>query len=166
MGKRGPLPKPTTLKRLEGNRAHRPLPKFEPEPPIDVEIPSPPDHLTEIGKDVWNYVGKQLHVSGVLTTVDYHALEMYAVSYSTWRKMLAEVDEVGFVEEYYNPDGSVKYTAPKAQVGLALKYMAECARWAKVLGLGPAFRVGLIVDEAQKKLNVADPFAARICNAG
>ncbi len=164
MGRRGPLPKPTAQRKLEGNPRRRPLPTNEPTPPAAPTLPPAPAHLSQLAKDIWVAIGTPLHASDLLTLADYHALEMYVAAYAAWRQMLHEVDITGYVAEFTNDDGSPKYSAPTVQVSLMLKFSGECNRWAKVLGLGPAYRVGLTTNAAGKTEEVIDPFAARIAN--
>ena len=41
---------------------------------------------------------------------------------------------------------SLKYTQPTPQASLMLEYATGMSHWSKVLGLGPAYRVGLSAD--------------------
>ena len=45
MGYRGPIPKPTVIKRTEGNPGRRPLNRYEPQP--RTTLPRCPEHLDE-----------------------------------------------------------------------------------------------------------------------
>lgn len=164
MGRRGPLPKPTAQRKLEGNPRRRPLPTNEPTPAKARELPPPPDFLPLLAKQVWTIIGQPLFDADLLTLADYHALEQYVVAYASWRQMLFEIEAVGYVAEFVNDDGSPKYSAPTTQVSLSLKFSAECNRWAKVLGLGPAYRVGLTTNASGQPDEIQDPFAARIAN--
>jgi len=74
--------KPIALKLLEGNRGRYPLPEDNPEPePIEV-FPEPPDWLDLIARVEWDERGRELFVTGVLTTVDLPAFEFYCYLYS------------------------------------------------------------------------------------
>jgi phage terminase small subunit len=46
MGLRGPAPKPTAIKRLEGNPGKRKLNEMEPK--MTVGVPECPDHLDDV----------------------------------------------------------------------------------------------------------------------
>ena len=51
MGYRGPIPKPSAIKRTEGNPGKRPLNRYEPQP--RTTVPRCPEHLDERAKKEW-----------------------------------------------------------------------------------------------------------------
>ncbi len=68
----GPKPKPTELKKAEGNPGKRPLNQNEPTPP---EMPAlmaqtPPKHLTDVGQTKWLELAKLLGSQRILTVMD------------------------------------------------------------------------------------------------
>lgn len=63
MGRHGPPPKPTPLRVLEGNRAHRPLPD---EPKATPGPCEPPEHLSDAARLVWDTLADELEVKGLL----------------------------------------------------------------------------------------------------
>ena len=75
-------PKPTHLKLLQGNPGKRPLNTSEPKPPV--ELPPPPDHLSDVAKQEWQHMGEQLVKLGLLTTIDRSAFAAYCVVYARW----------------------------------------------------------------------------------
>jgi P27 family predicted phage terminase small subunit len=78
----GRRPKPTHLKLLQGNPGKRPLNADEPKPPV--ELPPPPDHLSELAKQEWKNMGEQLVKLGLLTTIDRAAFAAYCVVWARW----------------------------------------------------------------------------------
>jgi phage terminase small subunit len=72
MGQRGPAPKPTALRRLEGNLARRPLPENEPK--YQPGIPDRPRHLSRRGRRVWDELVDEMALTGMLCKVDGRAL--------------------------------------------------------------------------------------------
>lgn len=161
MGRRGPLPKPTALKKLEGNPGRRKLPVNEPQPSIADAIPPAPNYLPAIATAAWRFISAELHAVGLLTTIDEHALEQYCIAYDFWRQCLAKVQQAeSLCETFYGPDGQKKYSAPLVEVSLMLKYGGELNRWSKVLGLGPAYRVALTV--GNEPSDVDDPLGAKL----
>lgn len=72
MGQRGPAPKPTALKRLQGNPGKRALNESEPRPAAT--LPRCPSHLQGEARAEWRRVARALHESGLLTQVDRAAL--------------------------------------------------------------------------------------------
>ena len=61
MGLRGPAPKPTAIKRLEGNPGKRKL--NEAEPTLTVGVPECPDYLDEVAKREWGRLNRKQHGS-------------------------------------------------------------------------------------------------------
>lgn len=165
MGRRGPLPKPTKLKAFEGNPGKRKLPENEAQPRIDDQCPPAPDHLPEFGKLAWRAIAKELHAIGLLTSVDYHALEQYCTAYAFWRFNLAElnarVDKDGtMISSVKDEQGNLRYEAPMPEASLMLKFGTELNRWSKVLGLGPAYRVALTTGHGDEPID--DPLGKQL----
>ncbi len=166
MGQRGPLPKPTARKRLEGNPGHRALPDDEPEPRLIDSIPSPPEWLPPLACDAWRLVTRELHAVDMLAELDLPILEMWCIGYSSWRTMFEDVRKNGYTQEFFDGEGNLKYSQPTPSATLLGKFASDCNRWAKVLGLGPAYRVGLRIGERTKKDDPVDPIAAILTGAG
>jgi phage terminase small subunit len=72
MGLRGPPPKPTRIRVLEGNRSRRPLPANEPQYPAGT--PDRPSGMTAGGRKIWDTLVSEMAASGVLRPVDALAL--------------------------------------------------------------------------------------------
>lgn len=167
MGRRGPLPKPTKLKKLEGNPGRRKLPESEPEPRIDPDAPPPPTYLPTVGQQAWKAISKELHAIGLLTAVDYHALEQYCTAYAFWRLNLQAVESQlaqsqTIVTRVTDERGNLRYEAPMTEASLMLKFGAELNRWSKVLGLGPAYRVALTTGHGDDPID--DPLGKKLEN--
>lgn len=167
MGRRGPLPKPTKLKKFEGNPGRRKLPESEPEPRVDDQVPAPPEHLPDVAQAAWRAIGRELHAIGLLTSVDYHALEQYATAYAFWRANLIAVqqrmqEEGSIVTRVTDDKGNLRYEAPMTECSLMLKFGAELNRWSKVLGLGPAYRVALTTGHGDEETD--DPLGGKLEN--
>ncbi|MGV3486910.1 MAG: phage terminase small subunit P27 family [Planctomycetaceae bacterium] len=160
MGERGPLPKPTQRKILDGNPGKRPLPIDEPLPAALSEIPPPPDWLSPIGIQAWNYVAEELSEVNMLHRLDLATLELFSVSYSNWRAMVKAVKEVGYVKTFYDDEGNEKYSQPTVESSLMLKFGSEVNRLSKVLGIGPAHRVGLKTIEVGGREEFDNPVLA------
>jgi P27 family predicted phage terminase small subunit len=84
--KRGPRPKPTHLRLLQGNPGRRPLNENEPQPDIAVDVPEPPAHVYGHAADEWRRIAPGLHRLKLLTAHDLKVLETYCVSYCRWRE--------------------------------------------------------------------------------
>jgi phage terminase small subunit len=72
VGLRGPPPKPTRIRRLEGNRGRRPLPGNEPQYPSGV--PERPSGMSAASRKIWDTLVREMAPSGVLRPVDALAL--------------------------------------------------------------------------------------------
>jgi P27 family predicted phage terminase small subunit len=72
MGLRGPAPKPTDLRKLEGNPSRRPYPANEPAFPPGV--PEKPKRLSTRGKKVWDELVDEMAGAAILRRVDQRAL--------------------------------------------------------------------------------------------
>jgi phage terminase small subunit len=72
MGLRGPAPKPTGIRVLEGNPSKRPLPENEPQ--YDCGIPAPPKGISRAAKRIWDDLANEMAFSGVLRRVDQRSL--------------------------------------------------------------------------------------------
>lgn len=73
----GPPPKPTAIKRLEGNPGKHRLNENEPQPSIGCE---PPWYLTKGAKEEWQRAYPELESMGLLTVVDQHSFGCYCTA--------------------------------------------------------------------------------------
>lgn len=72
MGQRGPAPKPTGARIIEGKRAHRPLPENEPQYPPGV--PAQPKKMSRPAKAIWDELVGEMAAANILRAVDQRAL--------------------------------------------------------------------------------------------
>ena len=82
MRPRGRRPKPTAIKRLEGNRSKRPLNEDEPELPVG--CPNCPPHLSAAAREEWERLAPPLYRIGVLTVADRAAFAAYCQAHGRW----------------------------------------------------------------------------------
>jgi P27 family predicted phage terminase small subunit len=133
MGARGPAPKPTHLKLLEGNPGKRPLNQNEPKPkPI---APKPPSWLDKEAKKEWKRVAPELERLGLLTVVDGAALAAYCQAYSRWVEAEKFLSKHGTV--FKTPNG---YIQQLPQVSIAQKYLQIVKSFCQEFGLTPSAR--------------------------
>ena len=150
MGRRGPPPKPTALKRLAGNPGHRPLNMNEPHPPAGVP-PCPESVLADpIAKAEWDRVVPELLGMRVLSEVHMAALGAYCNSFSEWQRAEEILRRDG--RTYKLPNGTVcKHPA----VGIAQQAKMMVRAFAAEFGMTPASRSRLHVtipdDQESKK---------------
>lgn len=147
MAVRGKRPKPTAIKKLEGNKSRRPLPVNEPEISVPERVPQPPNHLSEEALLEWHRQAPTLHASGILTEVDVPALAAYCQLYGRWvqaeRALSLRRDTAmyegdpaqGFLVN--SPNGAMMQ-APL--VGVANTAARDMMRYAGEFGLTPSAR--------------------------
>ncbi|HBE71244.1 MAG TPA: hypothetical protein DDW52_24115 [Planctomycetaceae bacterium] len=154
MGHRGPAPKPTVIRKLEGNRSKRPLPENEPEPDA-VKAIAAPLHLSDLAAEVYVQTAAIMRSYDLLTVADLQPLELFADSYSQWIEAVQNRNELKAEGEDYS--GAAK---------MCRELASDCNRWFKVLGLGPAYRVGLVTNFGLGGgADISDPVALKICGS-
>ena len=143
----GRTPKPSGLRRLQGNPGHRPLPKAEPKPrPI---CPHRPQWLVGEARKEWERIAPELRRLGLLTTVDRAALAAYCQNYARWVK----AEEFLSANDWtFTTDNG--YIQQRPEIGIAHKAMALMKAFCQEFGLTPASRTRISVPEPPK----GDPF--------
>lgn len=136
---RGRKPKPTTLKKQQGNPGKRKLNNKEPKP--EVAIPDCPPHLEGEAKKEWDRITKELHLMGLLSRADRAALVSYCTAWGDYVKACNNIEDEGEVimgakgGYYQNPWVSIKNSA----MDRMLKISAE-------FGMTPSSRTRLQVE--------------------
>lgn len=92
MGKRGPAPKPTSLRVLEGGHPER-INRKEPKP-ADVAI-APTQPLTAYAQEAWDRLAPDLTAKKVLTGWDCQAFTAYCVAAGTFREASEHLQTYG-----------------------------------------------------------------------
>lgn len=151
MGKRGPAPKPTNLKLLQGNPGKRPVNKSEPQFTKYDEPPKPPTHLNKYGKKEWKRILPVLMNVGLLTEADYATLAAYCQAYGTWVEAEKLIKEKGFT--YISDKGN---SIQRPEVGIASTAMKNIVTFAREFGMTPSSRSNIKVDDSVAS---KDPFA-------
>ncbi|MDL1909714.1 phage terminase small subunit P27 family [Chloroflexi bacterium CFX6] len=138
---RGRKPKPTKLKKLEGNPGKRKLNMKEPKP--TVSIPSCPAHLKGEARQEWNRIVKELYALGILVQMDRAALASYCGAYGHWvdaEKHLAKEDAVILTDK-----GNLVQN-PYMQI--AKRSMDQMVKFAAEFGMTPSSRSRVKVEQA------------------
>jgi P27 family predicted phage terminase small subunit len=130
---RGRRPKPTALRRIEGNPGRRPFNANEPVPPDG--LPSCPEHLSIVAAAEWDRVAKTLYDMGVLTTIDRAALAAYCQAYARWVEAEEKLAETPAL--FKTPSG---YVQQSPWMGIANKQLELMGRYMTELGMTPASR--------------------------
>ena len=150
MGKRGPAPKPTNLKVLQGNPGKRKLNEDEPSFTSSEGILTPPPFLSRYAKKEWKRIVPLLKANGLLTDVDVNTLAAYCQSYHRWIEAEKAIRTYGLTTE--TDKGNI---IQRPEVGIANKAMEAMVRYAKEFGLTPSSRTSLHANAPDKQ---DDPF--------
>lgn len=140
MGRRGPKPKPTALKKLAGNPGKRKLNRREPRPAAGT--PACPAWLGAAARDEWRRVVPHLEQLGILTELDQAALACYCQA----------VDDAADARKQIEKEGTT-FTTEKGYVGKhpAVSRFAEaCARikqFSAEFGFTPSSRSRITLPE-------------------
>ena len=96
----GRKPKPTAVKKLEGNPGKRKLNTKEPIP--GKGMPDCPKWLLPEAKEEWKRLCDKLNQMGVLTEIDRAAFASYCQSYARWKEAQEHIDSEGATYETEN----------------------------------------------------------------
>lgn len=95
MGQRGPAPKPTELKLIQGNpgkvAAHRLNDALRPK----VEIPDCPAYLLPEARKEWHRITPELKKLHIISQLDLATLAAYCQAYATWANMQKKLKKLG-----------------------------------------------------------------------
>ena len=76
---------PSYLKEIKGTARKDRVPQNEPKPEKIIEIPRPPSYLSKYAKKMWKVLVGELVHKGILTVVDFPALEVCCETYGQYR---------------------------------------------------------------------------------
>jgi len=145
---RGRPPKPTEVKKAQGNPGKRKLNNQE--PAFEKTLPKPPDHLNKEARAEWKRVARELHEKGVLTKMDRAVLAAYAQAYGRWREAEKKVNELGFVVKT-----AMGNLVQNPYLSIANRAMQDMTRIAAEFGMTPASRTR-VKAEGEKKKSLAE----------
>ena len=145
----GRPPKPTALKKLQGEKRKSRLNVAEPKP--DATMPQCPVWLRAEAKIEWKRVCKSLHECGILTGVDRAALAAYCQAWARWVSAEKQVARQGQILVSGN-GGSYINPALNA-ASMALK---ELLAFTIQLGMTPSARSRLKVEKPAKEKSLAE----------
>jgi P27 family predicted phage terminase small subunit len=150
-GSRGPLPKPSALKLLEGNAGKRALDLSAGVNPR-VQIPSAPAHLSKEAKKEWKRITPILEELGLISGMDRAALALYCQSVGRLTELemafngqvkrleddgASYVDAVAKASQSETPSG---YVQQSVMTQLIKSHREQVNRYLMHFGLSPAAR--------------------------
>lgn len=155
MGLRGPQPKPSEIRLLEGVKTSR-VKSTEPKPKKVSSIPQPPDWMCDTAKKYWIRAVDVLSEMRVLTEADLILLERYCDFLADWkhcRDFLKEKGQIWYPiyegDEIDPATGRrvIKYLAEFPHVSKKLKASEHLLRIEMHFGMTPASRARITVEE-------------------
>ena len=135
MGKRGPAPQPTALKRAKGETRPSRVNSAEPIIPAPASV-EPPTGLTGAGLSEWKRQAPLLRVAGVLKQTDLTALEDYCHALSDLRRY----------EQAAKKKGAVAAIESKLFAAV-IKLRSQVNTLRRELGLSPSSRSSIRVSD-------------------
>jgi len=144
MGKRGPAPKPTALKLIDGNPGRRAINRKEPKP--TAIIPKCPPWLSAAAKKEWRRVVPELERMGLMTIVDAAALTGYCVSWARLIEAQKFIEEHGMFYTVKDKVGQLKSMNKVPHISISEKAMDSMKAFCKEFGFTPSSRSGMIAD--------------------
>ena len=138
MAKRGPKPKPTQLRLLQGNPGKRPINTAEPQPGA---LGAPPADLCDIGLAKWAELIRLECWGLVATQADADLLEQYCRIHAQLKKAEGKVAEFG--ELVKSPNG---FPCQSPWLNIVNRCRADMFRIALEFGGSPASRTRLSTD--------------------
>lgn len=151
MGARGPAPKPTALKKLQGNPGKRALNKSEPQPPSGHRTPNAPEWLSDAAKVVWRNNARSLWQLKLLTDLDLLAFGAFCEWMALFLKAKKNVGAGSDVQVTENG-----YRQQDPWVGIMNTSWSHAMRIMGHFGMMPSDRSRLKIDEAEKELTLAE----------
>ena len=139
MAKTGRKPKPTALKKLEGNPGKRPLNTMEPTPP-NVSIHCPQYLLPDARKE-WKRLAPILIQMGLLTAADVVPFAAYCTAFARWKEAEEEISRHGSI--YKDNEGRIR---PNPYIAIANQQLREIKSFAAEFGLTPSNRSAMIAN--------------------
>jgi P27 family predicted phage terminase small subunit len=136
---RGRKPKPTAIRKAEGNPGKRAFNPHEPLPPGGK--PSCPPHLSTVAKTEWKRICGILYDMGVITQIDRAVLAGYCQAYARWVEAERKLKEGPTLIK--TPSG---YVQQSPWLGISHKNQELMGRYMAELGLTPASRSKIAID--------------------
>lgn len=136
MARVGRPPKPTAIKKLQGNPGKRAALKGEPKPSVPERVPTAPRTLSPDARREWRRLAGELHGRGLLTGLDTVALSALCETIVTWKDAKAKVRRSGAVG--LSPNG---YPIQHPMVSIANQAEKRLRGWLSEFGMTPAARL-------------------------
>lgn len=155
MGKRGPAPKPTALRILDGDRNKKRINLDEPH--ARVGLPVCPDEVSSDVRQVWDYTLRELSIMGIAFPADRDALLCFCEAVVTHRRACAVLAQSAILVKGLHGN-MVRNPALQIQRDAAMQIKV----FAQEFGLTPSARSTIRAQEAgvtREQADAVNPFA-------
>jgi P27 family predicted phage terminase small subunit len=147
MGARGPAPKATNMRILEGNPGRLPINHDEPQPEPGAKCPY---WATDGAREVWEEVAPVLITCGILTQADQVMFAAWCDAVANYKLVSAEIE--------FNTQKSAECDSPvyaqkeiKSLIASQRNYAELMVRFGTKFGLSPGDRTGLKVSKPKER---------------
>ncbi len=140
MGLRGPAPKPTVLKVLEGNPGKQKLNTQEPQPSPPPKVPQPPKRLLPEARKEWRRLAKPMVALGLLTEVDTTAFAELCQNYAYYLAADEAILKDGAAGAVQMQQSATGYIQQHPLLSLRRQYYETWRKGLADFGLTPASR--------------------------
>ena len=136
----GPPPKPSVVRKAEGNPGRLLINENEPNPPSDKLVC--PSYLNDIAREEWDrLMDAERRMGGKLfTEFDIHELAIYCDAVATITECNKYISSTALMFQLKNDDGSLKYIQQNPYVSMKNKAFAILKGMAADFGFNPAAR--------------------------
>ncbi len=141
----GRLPKPASLKILNGKPGHRPLPS---DPVAEGDLTAAPEHLSEAQRAGWDYAIAHAPL-GLLKLIDRATLTSFVVAEDMHRRATIEIEKMALMVEHPTSGATIE----NPLLGVLTKQSTIMLRAAAEMGFTPSSRSRVKVGEPAKKTN-------------
>jgi len=149
VGKRGPAPKPTHMRVIEGNPGKRALPAGEPAPRRGARTPSMPGWLPENAQAIWRQHARALWELGLLTEIDVDALATLSETTALYRTAVRMIGTGGAVWT----SEETGYTQASAWVAIRNNTLKQMRALWQEFGMTPSSRTRVQVGKTEEEKN-------------
>lgn len=160
MGKRGPAPKPTALKKLQGNPGKRSLPAGEPQPHVGSRTPSVPAWLDEEAKKIWQRYARTMWELRLLTEIDVEAFAALCESMALYQTAVEKIREEGAVQR-----STSGYTQKSGWMTVRDSALSDMRSLWKEFGMTPSARAGMNLAPEEEEDDIATFLARAVAQA-
>lgn len=155
--KAGRPPKPVELKKLEGTY-RKDRDKGVLSMPKVVEVPEPPEQITDNAQILFQDICDILITAGILEVIDVHTVALLAEEMATYYEMTEKLKKTG--RTYLSPHG---HLVKRPETVIRNESLANSLRLMAQLGLTPAMRqkFGFMQSQTQTKIEEAKKISIR-----